>query len=100
LPLNLGPGRAPLQQQDLSLASRRSHQRIRNIPAKAHINPARGYLDAVQPRLIIATSRDFPEYERINDQWAEDVRARGIKLFHRDESGAVTLRFDDNGWEA
>lgn len=58
------------------------------------------FLDAVRPRLIIATSRDFPEYERINDQWAEDVRARGIKLFRQDESGAVTLRFGDNGWEA
>jgi beta-lactamase superfamily II metal-dependent hydrolase len=58
------------------------------------------FLDAVRPRLIIATSRDFPEYERINDQWAEDVRAGGIKLFRQDESGAVTLRFRDNGWEA
>jgi beta-lactamase superfamily II metal-dependent hydrolase len=50
--------------------------------------------------LIIATSRDFLEYERINDQWAEDVRTRRIKLFRQDESGAVTLRFGDNGWEA
>jgi competence protein ComEC len=58
------------------------------------------FLDAVQPRLIIATSREFPEYERINDQWAEDVRASGIKLFRQDESGAVTLRFRDDGWEA
>src|SRR5216117_1708887 len=52
-----------------------------------------GFLDAVQPRLIIATSRDFPEYERIDDKWAEDVRARGIKLFRQDETGAATLRF-------
>src|SRR5437667_3108572 len=39
------------------------------------------FLDAVRPQLIIATSRDFPEYERISDEWAEHVRARGIKLF-------------------
>src|SRR5213594_4461391 len=59
-----------------------------------------GFLDAVQPRLIIATSRDFPEYERIDDKWAEDVQARGIKLFRQDETGAVTLRVDRTGWEA
>jgi len=58
------------------------------------------FLNAVQPRLIIATSRDFPKYERINDQWAADVRVRGIKLFRQDESGAVTLRFRQDGWEA
>ena len=58
------------------------------------------FLDAVQPRLVIATSRDFPDYERIDDKWAEDVQARGIKLFRQDETGAVTLRFADTGWEA
>jgi len=47
------------------------------------------FLNSVQPRLIIATSRDFPEHERIPDEWAERVRARGIKLFRQDETGAV-----------
>jgi beta-lactamase superfamily II metal-dependent hydrolase len=28
------------------------------------------------------------------------VRARGIKLFRQDETGAVTLRFGRDGWEA
>ncbi len=59
-----------------------------------------GFLEAVRPRLIIATSRDFPDYERIDDKWAEDVRARGIKLFRQDETGAVTVWFGRNGWEA
>ena len=58
------------------------------------------FLDAVQPQLIIATSRDFPEYERISDEWAEHVRARGIKLFRQDETGAVTVRVGRDGWEA
>jgi beta-lactamase superfamily II metal-dependent hydrolase len=58
------------------------------------------FLDAVRPRLIITSSRDFPEYERISDSWVERVRARGIKLFRQDETGAVTLRFDRDGWEA
>src|SRR6266540_103618 len=58
------------------------------------------FLDVVRPRLIIATSRDFPPNERISDKWTEDLRARGIKLFRQDETGAVTLRFGRDGWEA
>jgi competence protein ComEC len=58
------------------------------------------FLDAVQPRLIIATSRDFPSYERISDAWADNLRKRGIKLFRQDETGAVILRFRQDNWEA
>jgi beta-lactamase superfamily II metal-dependent hydrolase len=58
------------------------------------------FLDAVRPKVIIATSRDFPEYERVSDEWAERVRARGIKLFRQDETGAVELRFLPENWEA
>jgi Predicted hydrolase (metallo-beta-lactamase superfamily) len=41
------------------------------------------FLDAVRPRLIIATSREFPEHERISEQWAEQLRARGSNCFAR-----------------
>jgi competence protein ComEC len=58
------------------------------------------FLAAVQPRLIIATSRDFPSYERVSDAWTENLQKRGIKLFRQDETGAVTLRFRRNSWEA
>jgi len=58
------------------------------------------FLDAVQPRLIVATSRDFPQQERISDEWAERVRARGIKLFRQDETGAVELEFAEREWQA
>src|SRR5947199_4386435 len=58
------------------------------------------FLDAVRPRLIIATSREFPEHERINEQWAEQLRARGIKLFRQDETGAVELNFSGDEWSA
>jgi ComEC/Rec2-related protein len=57
-------------------------------------------LDAVQPRLIVATSRDFPQQERIPEEWTERVRARGIKLFRQDETGEVELEFGDREWEA
>jgi len=58
------------------------------------------FLDAVRPQLIIATSRDFPESERISDEWAEHVRARGIKLFRQDETGAVQFHFGEREWKA
>jgi competence protein ComEC len=58
------------------------------------------FLEAVHPRLIIATSRDFPAHERINDEWAGRLRTAGIKLFRQDETGAVELRFASDYWEA
>ena len=57
-------------------------------------------LDAVKPQVIVATSRNFPNSERITDEWAEMVRRRGIKLFRQDESGAVQLKFFHDRWEA
>jgi competence protein ComEC len=58
------------------------------------------FLDSVQPRLIIATSTQFPERERISDEWADQVRARGIKLFRQDQTGAVELEFRGKEWTA
>jgi len=58
------------------------------------------FLDAVQPRLIVATSRDFPQQEKISDEWAHRVQARGIKLFRQDETGAVELEFGESEWQA
>jgi ComEC/Rec2-related protein len=58
------------------------------------------FLDAVRPRLIIASSRDFPNYERVSDEWTGNLQKRGIKLFRQDQAGAVILRFRQNGWEA
>jgi beta-lactamase superfamily II metal-dependent hydrolase len=58
------------------------------------------FLDAVQPKVIIATSRDFPEHERIRDDWAQMVRDRNIMLFRQDETGAVNLKFFEHGWTA
>jgi competence protein ComEC len=58
------------------------------------------FLDRVQPQAIIATSRDFPESERIKPEWADKVRARGIELFRQDETGAVQIRIFRDRWEA
>src|SRR5262245_16073334 len=58
------------------------------------------FLDAVWPRLIIATSTEFPDHERISEQWVEQLRTRGIKLFRQDETGAVELKFSQQQWSA
>ena len=50
--------------------------------------------------MIIATSRDFPESERLKPEWIEAVRERGIQLLRQDETGAVQLRLFRNRWEA
>ena len=58
------------------------------------------FLKAVRPKLIVATSRDFPQQERISDEWAERVHARGIKLFRQDETGAVEIEIGEDKWQA
>jgi competence protein ComEC len=58
------------------------------------------FLESVQPSAIVATSSDFSENERIKNDWAEGVNARGIKLFRQDESGAVRIRIFRDRWEA
>ena len=57
------------------------------------------FLERVRPSAIVATSRDFPESERLKPEWMEDIRARGIKLFRQDETGAVQIRLYREGWE-
>jgi competence protein ComEC len=58
------------------------------------------FLAAVRPQLVIATSRDFPQHERIDDQWAEELRRRDIKLFRQNDTGAVEIYLRPNEWVA
>ncbi|MEN3369504.1 MAG: competence protein ComEC [Verrucomicrobiota bacterium] len=58
------------------------------------------FLDRVQPRAIVATSRDFPESERIKEEWVEGIRARGIHLLRQDQTGAVQIKVFRDQWEA
>jgi len=67
---------------------------------RSGISGSSEFLDRVRPQLIIATSRDFPNSERITDEWTETLRKRGIKLFRQDETGAVKLRLFQSRWEA
>ncbi len=58
------------------------------------------FLDCVRPQAIIATSRDFPDSERLKPEWIDEVRVRGIQLLRQDESGAVQVRLFRDRWEA
>jgi competence protein ComEC len=58
------------------------------------------FLDRLQPQAIVATSRDFPESERLKPEWLEEVRSRGIKLFRQDETGALQIRLFSDRWDA
>jgi competence protein ComEC len=58
------------------------------------------FLEAVRPRIIVGSSRDFPSHERIDDQWAELVAQRGIKLFRQSDSGAVEIFVRREDWHA
>jgi competence protein ComEC len=84
------------------LASRSNLQSDIIIKGQHHSaeSASEAFLDATRSRLIIATSRDFPHYERLSEQSVEALRNRGIKLFRQDETGAITLRFKHDEWEA
>jgi beta-lactamase superfamily II metal-dependent hydrolase len=64
------------------------------------ISGSDAFLASVQPQAIVATSRDFPENERLKNEWVERVGARGIKLFRQDETGAVRIRVFRDRWDA
>jgi beta-lactamase superfamily II metal-dependent hydrolase len=64
------------------------------------ISGSDAFLAFVQPQAIVATSRDFPENERLKNDWVERVRAKDIKLFRQDESGAVQIRVFRDRWDA
>jgi competence protein ComEC len=58
------------------------------------------FLDAVRPQAIIATAREPAENQRIKEDWAEMVKQRGITLLRQDKTGAVSVRFLKDHWEA
>jgi beta-lactamase superfamily II metal-dependent hydrolase len=58
------------------------------------------FLKAVRPKLVVATSRDFPRHERVDDQWIEQLRKQNIRVFRQSDTGAVEIFVRPNDWEA
>ena len=58
------------------------------------------FLAAVRPQAIIASAQQFSENQRLKEDWAEMVKASGIKLVRQDKTGAVRVRFYRDYWEA
>lgn len=58
------------------------------------------FLARVGPELIVVSAPAPFRDERVNDEWAAMVRSRGITLMRQEETGAVTLRFFRDRWEA
>lgn len=50
------------------------------------------FLDAVKPRVIIASSTKFPTGELVSEPWAETLPGKGIRLLRQDKTGAITIK--------
>ena len=55
------------------------------------------FLQAVQPKLVIASSTDFPPNEQVSDEWVATAQAQRIQVLRQDRSGAVKLTVGRNG---
>lgn len=58
------------------------------------------FLERVQPALIIGSSTNRSENERIKDDWAQMVTEHGARLIRQDKAGAVSVRFFRDRWQA
>ena len=59
------------------------------------------FLARVGPELIVASApATMSANERVNDEWAALVQSRGLTLMRQEQTGAVTLRFFRDRWEA
>lgn len=54
-----------------------------------------GFLQAVNPRVIIAEEDRYPVAERVPERWAEAVGQSGIELWRQGETGAVTIKVSE-----
>ena len=70
------------------------------IVAGRHRNDASlgdDFLAAVQPKAIIAGHADFPQAERVPEDWMAACEQRGTRVFHQGSTGSVTLVVEKDG---
>ena len=66
---------------------------------KNGLMPDTDFLQQVKPQVLIATAKDFPESEKMDEGWAGMVEKMGIRLLRQDETGAVIIRFAKDNLE-
>lgn len=54
-----------------------------------------GFVEAVDPKLVISSAAEFPSSEQISDSFREELEQRGAMLIPLDTNGVVTLTVDD-----
>lgn len=57
------------------------------------------FIQAVGPRVVVASHRNYPVEERIPDRWAKRVEEMGIALWRQNETGAVAVEVTSKGLE-
>jgi competence protein ComEC len=57
------------------------------------------FLDAANPRVVIASASDFPRSENLPPEFAAALAERGVRLFRQDQTGAVSVRIFSTHWE-
>jgi competence protein ComEC len=55
------------------------------------------FLDAVNPRVIVASHSAFPLAENLKPETVAYWRSRQIQVMHQGDTGAVTIRVDESG---
>jgi beta-lactamase superfamily II metal-dependent hydrolase len=59
-----------------------------------HSDETPDLLNAAQPKVVICSCSTFAAAGRIDEAWAADATARGIRLFRQDQTGAVNVKLD------
>ena len=57
------------------------------------------FLEAANPRAIIAEEDRYPAAEKVPERWAEGVLHSGIELWRQGETGAVTIKLSEEALE-
>lgn len=58
-----------------------------------------GFLDAVQPKVIVVADSEFPATRRTSPKTRERLARHGVPVIYTRKSGAVTLTLGKAGWE-
>ncbi len=56
--------------------------------------------DAIQPKLIVIADSDFPPQRRANETLKYRLKERGVPVIYTQESGAVKIVVNKEGWTA